>query len=365
MRYLTYDVHDYAADESFVRWVVDKDPEATRFWEVFIAEHPRTLDKIEAARALVLNLQRAQKAIADDDGVRRVWDRIEAQTSPELKPWYSTRTTMRIAAAIAVIAVVSAGAWFVIGRSNTNSNSLVNVIEEIDFVEKVNTTGHPEEIRLGDGSLVSLENNSRLRYKESFAGLPVREVYLKGEAFFEIARNVQQPFLVHTNEVVTKVLGTSFRIKAYDDDQDILVSVREGKVSVYAAEKVAGKTNKPLNGVVLTPNQQVIYQRHDNSFSKTLVASPQVIVEEKKTYNFNFENASAKSVFDTLEEAYGVEIIYNDETINDCYLTAPMGNEPLYDKLKIICRTIDVTYELIDAKIVISGKGCSKADTEP
>src|SRR5262249_6558942 len=150
--------------------------------------------------------------------------------------------------------------------------------------------------------------------------------------------------------------GTSFRVRAYDNDKDIRVSVSTGKVSVFS---VKGKKNSSeVNGVVLVSNQQAIYQRQENSFEKVLVDTPQAVNESGQKEIFDFNNEPIANVFRKLEKVYNVEIIFDDDVMHDCYLTAPLGNEPLFEKLKIICKSVGASYEQIDAKIVITSKGC-------
>ncbi len=85
---------------------------------------------------------------------------------------------------------------------------------------------------LPDGSSVELAAGSRISYPNDFGSGNSRDIYLSGEAFFKIARNSGQPFRVFANEIVTKVLGTSFSVRSYEKDTTISVTVRTGKVSV-------------------------------------------------------------------------------------------------------------------------------------
>ncbi|HEY9489573.1 MAG TPA: FecR domain-containing protein, partial [Chryseosolibacter sp.] len=199
--------------------------------------------------------------------------------------------------------------------------------------------------------------SSRLKYKEHYQGAALREVYLKGEAFFQVAKNPTQPFLVHSNEVVTRVLGTSFRVKAPDDGQgEITVSVKTGTVSVYTLGEVGEEPQK--NAVILLPNQQATYMRDHESFGKGLIAEPEIILSSLNEADFTFDDTPIAQVFEVLENAYGIDIIFDEEVMNNCFITAPLGSEPLFEKLKIICRAIGARYETIDAKVVVTSAGC-------
>ena len=361
MDYSNFEIEDFASDDYFIRWVMDNDPAASRFWETYKLHNPEIGLKIDKARSLLLNLQRAEQTFHTSAQLEKTWVNIEGKISQT----HSKRSVvfLRIAASVSIIVILSA-TWYGLANEYFSKNDPVAKItqsDEKDFIEEVNTTGRIIRIHLSDGSIVSLEDNSRLKYFKDHKSKPFRKVYLTGEAFFDIAKNPKKPFFVYANEVVTKVLGTSFRIKAFDNEKNILVSVKEGKVSVYSEKNQRKKQNtieSELNGVVLMPNQQVLYERTEDSFNKTLVETPEIIKDTALQYNFVFDNSPVKNVFEVLEEAYGVEIIFDADVLQNCFLTAPLGDEPLFEKLKIVCRTIGASYELIDAKIVISSKGC-------
>jgi len=359
MDYSNFEIEDFVTDDSFISWVLKGDPETNIFWNDLMRLNPGMRVKIERARILVVNLKNAEQinSEADFGQVDKLWNRIDAQIEPRVnsKIFFS----MKIAASLLIFFLVSTGIGYWVLRPDTGIPAGLSEAAQTDFIEEVNTSGAVLKIHLIDGSIVSLAKDSRLRYAKDFRGEPNREVYLKGEAFFEVAKNPQQPFLVHANEVTTKVLGTSFTVTAYDDQKDIVVAVNEGKVSVFSSQQRKSKeTQKEVNGVILTPNQKVVYTRADDSFSKTLIDKPEKVKEEPGALRFRFEDAPVKEVFESLSQAYGVEIIFDEEVMSNCFLTVPLGDEPLYEKMKIICSTVDASYELIDASLVVTSKGC-------
>lgn len=362
MDYSNYEAEDFASDELFIRWVIDNDRDATLFWEAYMLANPQAADRIELARNLLVNLQRMGQQGNTSEAVDRTWERIQLRIADRVPK--RSFFALKVAASVSVITILGL-AWYFSSNGSAPSPGIAETISpaEHDFVESLNTTGETITINLSDGSVVRLENNSRLRYFKDCTNSPYRSVYLTGEAFFDIAKNSQQPFLVYANEVVTKVLGTSFRVKAYQDEQSVVVSVQEGKVSVSSAKGVRKREDTietEVNGVVLLPNQEVRYLRAEDSFNKTLVDAPQVIREEALQQDFSFRSTPVRDVFRILSEAYGVEIIFDEQGLENCYLTVPLGDEPLFEKMKIICHTIGATYELIDANIVISSGGCGR-----
>lgn len=367
MDYGKFSVEDFVADDYFLQWVIQQDREAEKFWNLFISLHPETKPKIDQARAFVLNLKQAGHNHDTDHQVENIWEgiqhRIEQSERPAAGKRNYTHLIYRIAASLIVIALFATGIYLSDKKPIQSNTNFAESIQSATagFVEEVNTTEKTVRIHLSDGSIVDLEKNSRLGYKDNYAGEASRHVFLTGEAFFEVAKNPRQLFFVHANEVVTKVLGTSFRVKAYGDEKNITVAVKSGKVSVFSHKKVnatSGDVHAKVDGVILFPNEQVVYQRDDESFDKTLVESPIVLSPPAVTGNFIFENTPIRDAFRVLEDAYGIEIIFDEEVMKACFITAPLGSEPLFEKLRIICRTIGANYEIIDTKVVINSSGC-------
>lgn len=361
--YSDFDIEDFAADDYFTAYVLGRDAEARMFWEQYQKNNPGQRYQIERARILVLTLKEARRENDRDSIIiESLWKNIDSQTADSERRRYPLKRYIKLGIAASVMLLVAFG----IGRWASFETQLMPELgEEMtagdgDYIEEVNRTGEKLLIHLSDGSKVTLENHSRLRYPKSFAGRSSREIILTGEAFFAIAKDPAHPFMVYTPDVVTKVLGTSFRVKAYAGDEDVVVSVTEGKVSVFSSAdlKRDKRADAEVSGVVLTPNQRVTYTRSEKSFNKSLVEEPQKILVDPANRDFRFDNAPIREVFSALAEAYGVEIIYDEEVMEDCFLTVPLGNESLFEKLRIICATVNASYEVIDATVVIESKGC-------
>ncbi len=359
MEYNQFSVEELASDESFIAWATGSVPESQRFWEEFVVLHPEMRVKVMQARALVLNLQKAQVRPIPDEQVEYIWEMIDTATVPA-RPVIKRRSFFRhyaVAATVGVVAVTAFALFSYLRLHKTDNHRLLSISDsKSEFVEEMNTSGNVLRIHLSDGSIVALENNSRLKYRTDYEGESSRAVYLTGEAFFEVERNPSQPFLVHSGEVVTRVLGTSFRVKAPEDKEQVVISVRTGRVSVYKAGGDGQETQK--NAVIVLPNEQVTYQRDLDTFGRALVTQPEIVDGAVVPDDFNFENTAIRDVFGVLERAYQVDIIFDEELMSNCFFTAPLGSEHLFEKLKIICRAIGAEYEIIDAKIVVTGTGC-------
>ncbi|MCE6989613.1 FecR family protein [Dyadobacter sp. CY323] len=227
-------------------------------------------------------------------------------------------------------------------------------------IEKTNGTDKPMDVILSDKSVISLEPGAKIRYPEQFSGQR-REVILEGDAFFKVTKDAAKPFIVYAGEVVTKVLGTSFRVSAGKSGNDVTVAVKTGRVSVFSpnlTSQTEGSRDPETGGVVLTPNQQVVFMAREQRLVKTLVENPDVVLPSVAQPKFIFDNAPVDEIFKKLEQAYGVTIVYDETLLSNCRVTTSMEDENLYSKLKIICTLLNASYKIIDAQIVIDSKGC-------
>lgn len=217
------------------------------------------------------------------------------------------------------------------------------------------TSGDVEKrVTLSDGSVVTLKQHSEIRFPSVFGDK--REVSLSGEALFEVARNVHRPFLVYANEVTTRVLGTSFVIKAYARDQEVTVAVKTGKVSVYTAQCADGAANK--QEIILTPNQQIVYHRNESQTEKMLVSDPQTVVQQS-TQKLSYANVPVTTIFRELEERYGIPIQFDEQVLSGCTLIyADLTDEDFYGQIDIICNALGARYKKSASSIVIEAEGC-------
>lgn len=357
MNYYHYKAEDFAADDDFKQWVVAPDTRSDAFWEAFLRENPEKYYAIQEGRELVLGLQQLPARAGVDEQAEKLWFRIERKTTSQ-EPGFPLRSFWPVKAAAALLFAFGLGWWWQgrVAGEKERPRTFENINLDRGWEETVNSTAGTMEIRLSDGSLVMLEQNSRLRYQNGFND-SLRVLYLKGAAFFEVEKDAGRPFMVHANGLVTKVLGTSFNIQARENDPNVTVSVKTGRVSVYT-DKSAFRDDPEAEGIVLTPNQKAVFARHRETLSKTLIEKPEVLQNEAPV-TFAFESAPAREVFETLARNYGIEVLYDEELFIGCSLTIDLTNEDLFQKLEVICKVLDARYKLIDAQVIIYGNGCS------
>jgi transmembrane sensor len=370
--YKNYRPEQIATDPSFRSWKLEGNEAAGRFWTEWISQNPDKQKDIEKATLLLEAVEESFDQISDEE-VRHEIHRLAGQLDqlPDVAStdqveaplrWWQHRGYQMAAATL--IALIGLGWWLLRGYQSVPAPlSYEKLVEEqpVPLIEFVNTEKSARLLTVADGSTILLQPGSKVSYPAEFSG-DSREVYLSGEAFFDIVKNPRKPFLVYANQLVTRVLGTSFTVKALPDDDQIQVIVKTGRVAVYTNSRGEGKKEGDTSGltdeVVLKPNQKLVYLARENLFSRGLVEAPQLVVAPEARPAFSFKGTPIQQVFEELEKAYGIEIIFDRETMKDCYLTASFTDEPLFEKLDLITRTISAGYQQVDGQIVISSDGC-------
>ena len=348
-----HSIESLLSNQKFRDWVLHPTPQLNVFWKQTLRDQPQLEDTLHQARLILETIENQPVVTPTSFQIQTIWARIRHQTlSPIETLW---RNWQWAAAAVLLIIVC----WTVTTKPATTYTDLVSKTETI-LEEVNNTTQTKQTMVLPDGSRVILWPGSRFSYASKFIKGNNREVYLEGEAQFEVVKNPHKPFLVYANELVAKVLGTSFVVKAYASQKNVEVVVRSGSVSVFAQKdsKLRQKaTSRELEGVVLTPNQKIVFARDDIRIEKSLVAEPQIIVAPADR-SFRFDETPVSEVFTILEKAYAIDIVFDQETMANCPLTAVLTNQPLFEKITIICKAIEGHYEVLDGQIVIYSKGC-------
>lgn len=366
MSYYHYEVTDFLEDHYFKTWVYAPTRESEDFWNDFLIRYPSKSEMVTHARLILLRLQTdMERDFPDDMKVAVMLDEIntrkDRREGMQVKRLW-LRLGVSLSAAAAVIIVIG---WL---RQPNRHDTHVSYDELLSAVEsplqeQTNTTSAPILLTLPDHSTIRLQPSSSVSYRKDFAQNTLREVYLSGEAFFEVTRNPARPFVVYSNELVTKVLGTSFLVKAFENARQVEVVVKTGKVSVFPrtdTEVCEGIKKAELAGTIITPNQKVLFSRDQSQVRKLLVESPEILVSAvMPAPMLKFQDVPVSQLFSNIEQTYGIDIVYDDRLLGGCLLTASFTNENLYEKMDLICKGIEATFEVIDGRMIVSGRGCN------
>lgn len=367
--YNHFDVEDFVCDDAFIQWCLQPSKESIAFWNEWMKQHPHQRTTIEIAAQIVKDLHTIEQEKQEENYEQDIWNKIENNIKPTTKTVRIQHHGRFLKIAAAIIFLI--GSFFIYKNVNTNIETSPAIVLQWKTFD--NNSSISKTITLSDNSTVVLEPFSTLKYPTIFSEKQ-REVLLTGEAFFDIARDTSKPFVVYANETITKVLGTSFTIKAFEGEKTVEVDVKSGKVAVYAqvASEKKETPNKnflietdkkvlipvPNKKLVVTPNQKVVFDLKEEEMIKTVTKTPRRLTELKELPQFQFDNESIIKVFEALELVYGIDIEYDAEKLKHCTITTDLRDEPLFEKLNIISMALGLKVKENDATIFITGSGC-------
>lgn len=347
--YRDFNAEDFAADASFREWVFEKKAGTDNFWIGWLEKHPEKRQEVVQAIALLKVLQSRETELSAreiGDAIQRTLRRIDnGQSGRKAVPGHSFRWA-KYAAAFAVLLV----AWWIFPGipEKASEGSAAPTAGAEDYFVVQNTGSLARETLLPDGSSVTLDARSTIRYRLE----PTKEriVLLTGGALFNVVKKPGFPFKVVTEEVVTKVLGTSFRVNSDPETGQTTVRVMTGKVEV--------SQRKQDHQTILYPNQEIIYTQGESKMTKSLVENP-VRVTESAPREYVYEDTPISNIFEELEKMYGVSIRYDKELLAGCQVTASFSNETFWEKLTLVCRPIRAVAEEKEGEIFIRSSGCN------
>jgi ferric-dicitrate binding protein FerR (iron transport regulator) len=285
----------------------------------------------------------------EDQMRQSLTERLNSAIAEEKKGAIPVTSNKRIfwrAAAVAAVLVISVAILKWTGN-NVKTSGRINSPASESILDK--TTNYTRHFILPDGSTVILRGNSKLDYSGNFSGNS-REVILVGEAYFDIVHDEKRPFIIHTGEIKTTVLGTAFNINAYPTSKKITIAVTRGKVKVEKNEQLLA---------VLSPDQQVTYDSTEPADTKQSEVAATTITEWTKQ-DMAFEDISFEEVGELLGRRYNATINFKNPALRKCSIKAFFnGTEPLEKVIEVLCIISNANYTMTDSKnVTLDGSGC-------
>lgn len=335
-----------------------------------------------------------------DSSKAEVWQRLESRLisrSPKLNPW------PRIVAVAAAVALMALGVYFFTYNGNTVDSSAELTVQDIapgkigatltlasgkqirladvasgelaneagisikktadgqlvyeisgsdTNLNGINTLstakGETYRLRLPDGSMVDLNAASTLTYPTNFAKLKTRSITLSGEAYFQVAKDKEHPFIVTTDKQKVTVLGTHFNIKAYEDEAEIKTTLLEGNVKVSA---VGGHGSYAHT---LKPGQQAIYSVNNG------ISINEVDTDEAVAWTngfFIFDNEDMEAAMRKISRWYNVDIVFKQPELKKEILGGSVSrSENIRSMLRVLSKAANIDMKVEGKSIVISKK---------
>lgn len=302
----------------------------------------------ESEKNALYTLSNYEKRDLGKNMTKHIWETISKNESKAPKIRSIHKTFIRITAAAVFIGIVGTLFFFYHTSNHHNTNFATEQVKDKSKRNSNLEISHPQKenkvIFLPDGSTVFLSPGSRLNYASTFDGKKKREVFLQGQGFFDIKHNASRPFIVHSGQVATTVLGTAFNIKAQPHEKYITVTVKRGKVSVSDRYKTLG---------VITPREQITYNTDKQTSTLTKVANDSYL--DWKNGDLFINNLTLAQAAKLLEEQYKIRIIIKDSSIRELRFTATFPkNETLELALRSISEFNGLSYSINKDKSIVT-----------
>jgi len=268
---------------------------------------------------------------------------IEEPRTTQIKKNNSLIGWISKAAAIIIIPVLTY-LFYTISENDKLTNQITKLTNQIttvsvDSLEVIAPVGSRTVVELSDGSVVYLNYGSRIKYPQNFWG-ETRGVALTGEGYFEVAHNPDKPFVVHTDRIDVRALGTVFNVNAYPENSDIATTLVKGKVLVEEI-KNNGNTETVKE---LMPGQHVKYEKNTGIVKSSLGQVEKYIAW--KDGKLVFDNEPIDQVAQRLSRMFNVEIQVNKEVKQYRY-TVTFVDEPLFQILELLSEATPIDYQAL------------------
>lgn len=377
--YLKCTVEELIEDRQFVAWVLREKNQ--KEWELFLAENPDFKITARKARKIIKLLSDNSEHLSENE-ILKIWKNIDKFDDQVKANSRSIRFTVFLKYAAVFILALSLGAvgyWMVdhpdqsyvftsgndqsgnhqsrlsladgttIDLEKENSKIALNadqkiVIDNEQVIDLKNSKNHPDQSKMNevvipfgkksqlileDGTKVWLNAGSRMAFPTRFEGKK-REVFLEGEAYFEVAHNKEHPFFVNTNHVSVKVLGTKFNVSAYKSDQFTETILLEGKVSLREQAALGFLKNE----TILLPRQKASY----NNELKTMSVKNDPDVELAVAWTegwFRFSQQSLDGILNKLQRYYNVKFVFDPSISKADLITGKLDLKDSIEKVMV------------------------------
>ena len=378
MNYQDYDVEDFVMNVSFQNYCLGKEEQDMLFWEAWVIDNPHKKERVQEAKKLFILLNGntdAHQFRRDAESFRNKLyehlgkdkhDTLET-TTPTMLPQNHTRGQRWFLYAGSIAASLLLMLMLFYFRDDKPQQPLNEAPLSAQLIY-TSLHGERKSFQLPDGSTVLMNGGSSIEVSKDF-NIADREISLKGEAYFNVTHNAQKPFIIHTNNINVKVLGTEFDVKAYPEDKTTEAILIRGSVEVTLHDKPEAK-------IILKPQHKLIVQNKSASIEKTsdsTVVIPKIIPEKIKMLNVTL-NASDSTVMETswkdnrlnfsdetlaevalkLERWYGVKVNVEGDIAWKYKFTGIFENETIDETLKALQLSLFFHYHIENGKILIT-----------
>lgn len=289
-------------------------------------------------------------------------DKEDISLVPIKKKYNLIRSIKRAAIAASVTGIVAISVVWLASKKKAPDVAKQTPVKNEIMAKK----GARSRMILPDGTQVWLNSDSKIQYDKSFDDT-IREVTLDGEAYFDVVKNPERPFIVHTSNIDIRVLGTAFNVKSYSQEKTIETTLIHGSV------EVTNKNEPQLSKIILRPKEKLIFNKLETDFEKNDKLAEKPVIEKnaivplsknladtllKETswiYNrLDFEGDTFSELAVKMERWYNVKITFKNEEVANERLHGAFEDENLEEALKALQLITTFTYKLNNNEIEIN-----------
>lgn len=359
-------VEDLVCNESFQQYCLGASLEDQLSWNEWIAQHPARSADIVYAKELVCLLSLNQGSRMEQlnqlrSGIkqRELFQRnvsFDAISDQNLDTPKHTSKLYKYIGGVAAAVAILISIYFI--RQGADMVKLPVVTEKQARLLISSGKAERKTVVLEDGSIITLAKESSIEVRKQF-NTDRRELWLKGEALFDVKHDASRPFIVYTPFDQVRVLGTTFNVKAYPDDQTMETSLIKGSVQVsstqYAGYSVTLKPNQKLTSTKATdviadhnPKSHFVVSAIKNISSKELPAELKWV-----STRLVIDNQPLSVIANKLQDWYGIEILIDDK-VKDYRYSGVFENETLMKTLEALQLSYPFTFKMEQDRIIIS-----------
>jgi transmembrane sensor len=281
----------------------------------------------------------------EDRDIAAILNRIHQEIAPELKEIRRVKIRQRTIHIARIAAILVIGIFLGISIPKLKKTDP----ESYAFVAP---KGSISQMILPDNTMVFLNSGSELKYVHSGSSRN-REVFLNGEAWFQVTKDKKRPFVVHTGFYDVNVTGTEFNVNAYNQDNEIVTTLVEGSVLITSTGQF--RINADIS---LDPGQQLVFNRDQLEVKKKNV-EPKYFTSWKDN-KLVFINMSLEDLVILLERKYGVDIKVADKSLLSYHYDGTIKNESILEIMELLKMTLPIQYKVVDQTIEITKKSGGK-----
>ena len=296
---------DFLMDDEFNDFVLNNKDKKNKSWEDYFDENPELKKDAEKARKIILGLNSLEDSLSEKEVTESQLNKKFEETWKKYRESKSKKVVSRASVLIWRIAAVAAVIVFAVTFYSVINNVVFKPDKGVVYSEIYVPSAKQSRLTLPDGSIVWINSETKIKYSNRFDNKE-RNIYLDGEAYFEVSHNEKLPFKVFSNDAIITVTGTKFNVRAYFDEKKVETVLVEGKVELGRSDV---KSERPIE---LKPGDKATYNLDTRKVS---ITRDDVDVDIAwKDGKLIFRNTPLAEVCKTLERRYDAEIILDDNT---------------------------------------------------